>query len=183
MAGSKKNHRLRKTLCVFLSLLALFLVGTVVVLTTVVQYFGVDWRDVITEPEMRRYEQLALQAQQASPPALLVAEPQAAIVAAAAAQPPPPPKTLGEDGAYQVAQAVNDDADDDLDTLGNAAQVDNAADLDKRDAIVARQDLANSTTTPPRPRIPKIIHQTWKTDVLPERWQTVRATCMEMHPE
>lgn len=88
---------MRRTLCVFLTLLALFLVGTVVVLSTVVSYFGVDWRDVITEPEMKRYEKLAVE---------------------------------GVPG-----------------------------------------------------KIPRIIHQTWKTEDVPERWEGVRRECMELHPD
>ncbi|KAH8830448.1 MIPC synthase [Flagelloscypha sp. PMI_526] len=32
-------------------------------------------------------------------------------------------------------------------------------------------------------RIPRILHQTWKTDVLPERWQPVSQTCKDLMPD
>lgn len=32
-------------------------------------------------------------------------------------------------------------------------------------------------------RIPRIIHQTWKTDVLPDRWNAVRKTCTSLMPD
>lgn len=33
-----------------------------------------------------------------------------------------------------------------------------------------------------REKIPRIVHQTWKTDILPERWVAVRKDCMRMLP-
>lgn len=35
----------------------------------------------------------------------------------------------------------------------------------------------------PVEKIPRIIHQTWKTNVLPEKWLAVRDKCLEMHPD
>jgi hypothetical protein len=32
-------------------------------------------------------------------------------------------------------------------------------------------------------RIPRILHQTWKEDRLPERWQIVSDRCRDMHPD
>lgn len=32
-------------------------------------------------------------------------------------------------------------------------------------------------------RIPRIIHQTWKTDVLPERWAPVSKSCRDLMPD
>lgn len=37
--------------------------------------------------------------------------------------------------------------------------------------------------TRPVEKIPRIIHQTWKTNTLPERWSAVRDKCLEMHPD
>lgn len=34
-----------------------------------------------------------------------------------------------------------------------------------------------------REKIPRIIHQTWKNETLPERWETVRAGCKDMLPD
>jgi len=32
-------------------------------------------------------------------------------------------------------------------------------------------------------RIPRIIHQTWKTEVLPPRWKNISEECREMMPD
>lgn len=32
-------------------------------------------------------------------------------------------------------------------------------------------------------RIPRIIHQTWKTDILPDRWKAVSKTCTSLMPD
>ena len=32
-------------------------------------------------------------------------------------------------------------------------------------------------------KIPKIVHQTWKTDLVPERWAAVRQNCMQIMPD
>jgi len=32
-------------------------------------------------------------------------------------------------------------------------------------------------------RIPRILHQTWKTDTLPARWQGISDACREMMPD
>jgi mannosyltransferase OCH1-like enzyme len=34
-----------------------------------------------------------------------------------------------------------------------------------------------------REKIPRIIHQTWKTDILPERWVAVREACIKLLPD
>ena len=30
--------------------------------------------------------------------------------------------------------------------------------------------------------VPRIIHQTWKTDVVPEEWRYAREQCQKLHP-
>lgn len=30
--------------------------------------------------------------------------------------------------------------------------------------------------------VPQIVHQTWKTEVIPEKWLAARQSCMDMHP-
>lgn len=32
-------------------------------------------------------------------------------------------------------------------------------------------------------KIPRIIHQTWKTDVLPDRWRIVSQSCKDLMPD
>ena len=61
---STTGGRGRRWLGIFLVLLTLFLLGTVVVLSTAVAYFGVDQADLITAEEMSCHEQLASMAAQ-----------------------------------------------------------------------------------------------------------------------
>jgi hypothetical protein len=50
---------------------------------------------------------------------------------------------------------------------------------------------AGSSGRPTRPqynasapeRIPRIIHQTWKTETLPDRWKGLSKGCRDMHPD
>jgi mannosyltransferase OCH1-like enzyme len=112
----------RRVLAWFLTLLAVFLLGTVVVLATVREYFGVDPRDIIDPVEVDLFESL---------PSL------------------PYNTSLSDD-------VIDDGSGDNTDIIDD--------------------DIA-------REKVPRIIHQTWKTDVLPERWQVVRQKCMAMHPE
>jgi mannosyltransferase OCH1-like enzyme len=48
-------------------------------------------------------------------------------------------------------------------------------------SLAASTRATDNTTR--QPRIPRIIHQTWKTDVLPERWEAVRQGCVDLHPD
>lgn len=41
----------------------------------------------------------------------------------------------------------------------------------------------SNTTTRRVGHIPRIIHQTWKTESLPERWKSVSQTCKDMMPD
>ena len=41
-------------------------------------------------------------------------------------------------------------------------------------------NIAHNASSPEL--IPRILHQTWKTDVLPEKWQGVSANCRELMP-
>lgn len=86
----------RRTCSVFLTLLALFLLGTLVVLSTVSFYLSIDPKAYITDNEVN--------------------------------------------------------------------QNNNASD--------SRQE-----------RIPRILHQTWRTDTLPERWQQVSQHCRDLMPD
>ena len=40
----------------------------------------------------------------------------------------------------------------------------------------------NSIEAQAREKVPRIIHQTWKTDVLPDRWKAVSETCRKLMP-
>ncbi|KAF5388312.1 hypothetical protein D9615_000503 [Tricholomella constricta] len=49
--------------------------------------------------------------------------------------------------------------------------------------ILANQTRWNATEHGQVERIPRILHQTWKTDVLPARWKGISEACREMMPD
>lgn len=52
------------------------------------------------------------------------------------------------------------------------------------DASLSQQQLLEEALNGVRrEKVPRIIHQTWKTDSLPERWHEVRQACMELLPD
>lgn len=127
----------RSCLCLSLSLLSVVLLGIILVLSTVVVYFGVDQRDVITEVEMRHYEHVA-------------AQERGHFVS--------PNEQLASTVVEEVAE----------ETEGIRAE--------RGDSLRKRE--FNSIQ-----KIPKIVHQTWKENVLPEKWDKVRNECMAFHPD
>ncbi|GAA5892055.1 hypothetical protein JCM6882_005681 [Rhodosporidiobolus microsporus] len=173
----------RKAITILVILIALILSGTVVVLTTVVQYFGVDSRDIIQEPEMRLYERLAAQAA----PSLPTGAPGQKVVGGGTAG----DRAEGADGvaapAADALEVVVGEKEDLPDGQAVKALLNR---LDERGwfgnsstATAAPVNAAAEGGQTPQPRIPKIIHATWKTDTLPERWDKVRQGCIEMHPD
>lgn len=92
----------RRTFYIFLSVLALFLIGTVVVLSSVTYYLAIDPDSYLTELELPTLDN----------------------------------KTRWDPAAHNRVQYV-----------------------------------------------PKIIHQTWKTETLPTRWQNLSQGCREMMPD
>ncbi|KAK9382801.1 nucleotide-diphospho-sugar transferase [Kockiozyma suomiensis] len=45
-------------------------------------------------------------------------------------------------------------------------------------------DKASGTYSTVNPQlIPKIIHQTWKNDTVPEQWKMAQSSCIDMHPD
>ncbi|GAA5981295.1 hypothetical protein JCM10908_004057 [Rhodotorula pacifica] len=180
---------LKKAITVLVGLIALVLVGTVVVLSTVVQYFGVDKRDIIQDYEMAIVERLASAAQRlptdAKPQTPLVGDRTDSGVDDAASP-----------GGQATAQRVNDveitqgdDLNDGsvnefLDRLQERGWIADGATplVERADAAVEEREVAGNDSTPQQ-RIPKLIHATWKTDILPERWEKVRQGCIEMHPD
>ncbi|GAA5997348.1 uncharacterized protein JCM10292_000194 [Rhodotorula paludigena] len=171
---------LRKAITVLVILIALVLTGTVVVLTTVVQYFGIDSRDVITEPEMRLAERLAAADRASDAPE--AGKDQKVIVghretssATAGEAAPVGARADGEAAAVQSGDAVQGGGDDAVEHLMNR--------LDERGWFANSSDVDASPTPMLRERIPKIIHATWKTDIVPKRWADVRQGCQDLHPD
>jgi mannosyltransferase OCH1-like enzyme len=157
------------------TLIALILIGTVIVLTTVVQYFGVDSRDVITELEMNMYERLASQARSQTvinggkEPGL---EKEQKIVATA-------PDAEFESGEGLPSVSYEEDKEQSLNEFMNGLE--ERGWLDSNDG--ENLPVAKNSTVDRKPRIPKIIHATWKTDVLPDRWEKIRQGCIDLHPD
>ncbi|KAK4057608.1 hypothetical protein OIO90_001254 [Microbotryomycetes sp. JL221] len=178
MAGGAKSHRLRRALCVFLTLLALVLIGTVVVLSTVVQYFGVDKRDIITEPEMLIAEQWALQQAQGRAQAALSAQ----RVSDTPTWQNKADEQLDEDIEFDnnIDGVVSEAIEPAFDNGGNS---DDRAPPPRQQQRRSNPEAAPARRSEPTQRIPKIIHQTWKTDTLPDRWKQVRQTCIDLHPD
>lgn len=52
----------------------------------------------------------------------------------------------------------------------------------ERPAVLANRSAPEGADQP-RSQIPKVIHQTWKTEELPERWRASRQQCMDLHPD
>ncbi|GAA6006688.1 hypothetical protein JCM10207_005021 [Rhodosporidiobolus poonsookiae] len=166
---------IRKAITILVILIALILAGTVVVLTTVVSYFGVDSRDVIQEFEMLRFERLARQAKEAQDRAPGPEKDQKVVVGGDRA-------VDGSDGLdVSVVEDGERDASvtDMLNRLDERGWFGNSS-ITSTSVEAAQASTANRTV---QPRIPKIIHATWKTDTLPQRWEDVRQGCIDMHPD
>ncbi|BGP52649.1 hypothetical protein JCM8202v2_000205 [Rhodotorula sphaerocarpa] len=163
----------KKVITVLVGLIALILIGTVVVLSTVVQYFGVDKRDVIQDYEMLMAERLVNATHEV--PVEDVPPWQ---------EPPVGDRTdVGEDSQRAAAfQPVGGDITvtegDDL----NDGSVNEFLDRLQERGWIAETPAAaegavaaNGAVEQPyddmkmQQRIPKIIHATWKTDIVPER--------------
>jgi mannosyltransferase OCH1-like enzyme len=117
--AAKTPKKLYKSIGVWvLAFLGLFVLGTFIVLSTVVHYFGTHQSDFITVQEVKELARLESSV------------------------------SLPFDASISPAQAA-----------------------------------AEYNSGIRREKVPKIIHQTWKDDVLPERWQTVREKCQAMLPD
>ncbi|GEM06255.1 glycosyltransferase family 32 protein [Rhodotorula toruloides] len=159
----------KRAITVLVILIALILAGTAIVLSTVVQYFGVDTRDVIQEHEMALVERLAGEAA----------------------------RTPGAETGKQHVVPAKDEAT--AQPAGVLVETDAGTDESVKDLLQRLEErgwLADNSTLArvaaareggrddlPQPRIPKIIHATWKTDILPERWEKVRQGCIDLHPD
>lgn len=188
----------RKVVGVFISFLAVFLLGTVVVLSTVVAFFGVDSVDVVTESEMMLWERSALVTFGPSVPDSSQDRSAAAVFEGEAE----------EEAEEAVAAAIgNQDASYEGEGVDPDSVWDGIAGLAERSAGGEEPTREEDKELPPRiakskelrkrsgalsgeegevilPQlVPKIVHQTWKTATLPERWDNIRQSCMALHPE
>jgi hypothetical protein len=49
-------------------------------------------------------------------------------------------------------------------------------------AYILERDISDNYTDSGHERVPRIIHQTWKTDSLPPRWRGISQGCRDMMP-
>ncbi|PWN29874.1 hypothetical protein BDZ90DRAFT_230710 [Jaminaea rosea] len=138
-----RRSRLTTTLLV---LLALFLLGTVLVLSTAKAYFSIDKSAYILPEELGTWEEIRWGAEGGLP-------------AGWAERYPWLWRLLHNHG-------------------GSSAEVEGAAGVAGAGAATS----PGEGDSPPE-KIPRIIHQTWKSDVLPPKWQAVRDECAAMHPD
>ena len=165
-------------------LIALILAGTVAVLTTVVQYFGVDSRDVITEPEMRLYERLAAAASRDSSSRLLDKDQKVVGGDRAGGDSEPPvaaPAAPGDVEQSPELVVIRDDADESVQGLLNRLDERGWFSNSSSSSPAEASDVVASSEH--KQKIPKIIHATWKTDTVPVRWAEVRQGCIDLHPD
>ncbi|CAO1613048.1 unnamed protein product [Sympodiomycopsis kandeliae] len=163
MAGGFFSRRSRLS-TILLVILGLFLLGTVAVLSTAKAYFSIDKSAYVLPEELGTWEEISWGAPENSqlswaakkyPWLHKLLHPHASSAALAEAQ--------------QAAEAA----------LAAGAAVDPSASLPPlRDNSPKPAD----PNSPPE-KIPRIIHQTWKSETLPPKWDAVRQECAEIHPD
>lgn len=165
-----RRSRLTTTLIV---LLALFLLGTLTVLSTAKAYFSIDRSAYILPEELGSWDEIRWGADNDLPigwasryPWLwnLIHRQKSAAS----------PSSLAQNGA--------------LDSQVEAAALAEAAAAAAASGSGSLPPLRDNSPRPPDPnsppeKVPRIIHQTWKHESLPPKWQAVRQECAEMHPD
>ena len=134
----------RRTTTILLTLLGLFLLGTVVVLTTVNAYFSIDNSAYIL------------------------------------------PEELGTWADIRFGGAPADSWTAKIPLIskltGTGSDPSSQQDDDHSQAWKGLKSKPYDPSNPPE-KIPRIIHQTWKDEHLPPRWEAVRDECTAMHPD
>lgn len=147
----------RRTSHIFLVLLGLFLAGTIVVLTTANAYFSIDSSAYILPEELGTWQEIQSGASPDGPDGWAARIPWLAKIGHSSAS--------SSSAAAPNATAPNSD-----DTIARPQPW--------RDNTPKQWDPSN-----PKEKIPRIIHQTWKDQHLPPRWQAIRDECAAMHPD
>ena len=146
-----------------LILLGLFLAGTIVVLTTANAYFSIDSSAYILPEELGTWTQIQSGASPDGPDGWAARIPWLNKLT----HPTPPTTTSTPPNATVPHPASLIDPDDMV-----------ARPQPWRDNTPKKWDPSN-----PPEKIPRIIHQTWKDEHLPPRWQAIRDECAAMHPD
>lgn len=61
--------------------------------------------------------------------------------------------------------------------------IDKPAFITEQEIFRLERPYNESYTTDPNEKIPRIIHQTWKTEILPDRWRIVSQGCRDLMPD
>lgn len=154
---------------ILLILLSLFLLGTVAVLSTAKAYFSIDRSAYILPEELGTWAEIRWGSTDGLPPGWASRYPWLWKVMHR-------PKT-----SATIPGSSASFKHDDLVAAATEAQ-------DIAQEVATFATLRDNSPRPPDPnsppeKVPRIIHQTWKEDVLPPKWQTVRQGCAEMHPD
>jgi inositol phosphorylceramide mannosyltransferase catalytic subunit len=51
------------------------------------------------------------------------------------------------------------------------------------DVYLTEDELSRTFSRNLSERVPRILHQTWKTEILPEKWDAVSQQCRDMMPD
>jgi mannosyltransferase OCH1-like enzyme len=143
---------------ILLVLLGLFLAGTIVVLTTANAYFSIDSSAYILPEELGTWQQIQSGDSPDGPDSWAARIPWLAKLTQSSSATSSPPTN----------------------THNNT--------IDPNDPVARPQPWRDNTPKPwdaanPAEKIPRIIHQTWKDQHLPPRWQAIRDECEKMHPD
>ncbi|EPQ26594.1 uncharacterized protein PFL1_05915 [Pseudozyma flocculosa PF-1] len=150
----------RRTSTILLTLLGLFLVGAVIVLTTATAYFSIDNSAYVLPEELGTWDEIRFGSSPDGPDSWAARLPWLA-------------KLYGHD-----PNAITNGSRASPSGAVQPASPEASAAPTWRDNTPRPYDPAN-----PPEKIPRIIHQTWKDEHLPPRWQAVRDECAAMHPD
>lgn len=164
----------RRTTHVLLTLLALFLAGTVGFLWAVNTYFSIDKSAIIRPEELGTWEQIAFGADAA----VLSWKTRYPWLAEALSLKPTETTKLTKEEAVKFDSAIAKHAAEAAKKAGFASDADIFIPPSRDNTV----KVWNAATDPPE-KIPRIIHQTWKEKTLPPNWQAVRDECAAMHPD
>ncbi|EIW66516.1 hypothetical protein TREMEDRAFT_40831 [Tremella mesenterica DSM 1558] len=171
--------RTKKTAIVFLVLLSLVLIGTVVVLSTVSYYLAIPTMAYLTEEEVPwRAEDVIGPLRNSDMPQIRAEHP--TIGRFSEEEMTDGDEVEGENG-YDEEQQWEDEmwGPDGKGTGGYWMRAGWEGQVQGTDSW---QRLFNVTTRPGE-KIPRLIHQTWKNDQLPEKWREAWKECREGMPD
>lgn len=159
MSPTRVLARRSRLTTVVLILVSLFLIGTVIVLSTAKAYFSIDKSAYILSEELGTWQQIKWGGANGD-----------SLPAGWATRYPWLYQMLRSKGQQGSNSGVVEENQDIAGGLSSAS------------SSSSTQQLADASLSPPE-KVPRIIHQTWKSEQLPPKWQAIREECMAMHPD